>query len=617
VCGVGAALALWRLVDPVLPIPSILGPLLAAVGVLESSPGPRRRVGGFLALLAFAYCTADFVRPDLGGDSKSYLMHLRSAVFDHDLRFEHDLALWGYVDVPSDSWISKNVHPIGPALLWSPAYLLAHGYVLLNRALGRNVWAADGIDVPYIRAVAAMTVTWVLVGLAALFSLLRRRVDSSVAGLAVAAAWTSSTIAFYTFAEPAMAHGLVFACAALVLWASERAWRVGTAWSWMATGVLLGALVLCRWQAAVFGLVPLLVALAALRAGKLSSRVALLSGGAALAITFLQLCAWKVQHGAWLTLPQGSGYVDWASPRLLDVLLSADRGLLVWTPLVALGLLVLPLAARRWGHAVVTAALVVVALTAWVNGGVRDFSGGDAFGARRFDLVVPFAAFGLAELLVSARAFVSRRPLAAPALVLVFACFWNLGLMRLFRQRIVTRAAPLEATTAAQAAQVREGAESLAARWGRRARHVVYGALVGEYIYETVPGGDLALDTERPRFLGRGFSPVRVREGDPPFRWAAYPEACWVLPVGTPLELRLQVTARTPRRLSDQTVTLVVNGTPLGTQALGSSWTVLAVPVPAQALHAGPNDVCLRFSRAMAGEEGAEVAAAISKAELP
>ena len=45
-----------------------------------------------------------------------------------------------------------NEAPIGTALLWAPAFGLAHLGVLLARALGARV-AADGYSQPYIAAV--------------------------------------------------------------------------------------------------------------------------------------------------------------------------------------------------------------------------------------------------------------------------------------------------------------------------------------------------------------------------------------------------------------------------------------------------------------------------------
>src|SRR4029450_6194515 len=103
-------------------------------------------------------------------------------------------------------------------------------------------------------------------------------------------------------------------------------------------------------------------------------------------------------------------------PHLVDVLFSADHGLFAWSPIAWLGLLGLVAGFRR-APVVHGGALLVWAATAWVNGSVTDWdwAAGDAFGARRFDLVVPLLAWGLAALLRALRPALARAPLRAAA----------------------------------------------------------------------------------------------------------------------------------------------------------------------------------------------------------
>ena len=109
--------------------------------------------------------------------------------------------------------------------------------------------------------------------------------------------------------------------------------------------------------------------------------------------------AWKVLFGVYVTVPQGPGYLDWSSPHLRDVLFSANHGLFATSPALLLGLLGLVLHLRR-DPALAGGALLTLAALAWTNGAVADWDweGGDAFGARRFDVAVPLLAVGLAAL---------------------------------------------------------------------------------------------------------------------------------------------------------------------------------------------------------------------------
>jgi hypothetical protein len=69
------------------------------------------------------------------------------------------------------------------------------------------------------------------------------------------------------------------------------------------------------------------------------------------------------------------------------------------------------------------AAIVILLAEAYVNGIVYDWWGGEAFGARRFVSLIPFFVLGLAALVDSVRARLSRR-----TLLIALGAFtvWNL-----------------------------------------------------------------------------------------------------------------------------------------------------------------------------------------------
>jgi hypothetical protein len=617
----GALGALWcalAVLDPAAALPAWPGlvvSLAAVVWARQDREGRRWTI--LFALLGAVYTIAAGVRPSLGADSRSYFVFLPSLLRGHGLDFTEVFADWGLRDLGRDSWLRRGVHPLGPALVWSPFYLAAHAYVLLTRVLGRADYAADGISAPYVRATVLGTGLVVVLGLMALFDALRARHGRDVGVLAVAAVVLASPLPFYVVVQPAMAHGLVFGAAALLLAAWVAAEREPTRSRWAATGAALGFLVLLRWQAVVAGVLPAALALRDLRRGRIGAAHAGLAAGAAALVFAPQLAAWKAQYGRWITMPQGAGYVDWTSPHLLDVLLSADRGLFPWTPVAAIGVLGLVLALRR-DTLLAGAGLAVVALTAWVNGGVRDWTGNDAFGARRFDLALPLLAMGIAVVAERTGRAVARHPLLAPAAVAAVLAAWNLGLMRLHARGAFGEAAPLERVAGAQAGLVRHGVSRvLGALFGAPGRNLAYRALVGEYFYENAnPGGTIAVGGDDARYLGEGWSPPRWHEGGPRFRWALYPRACVVVPLARPFTLPAVLTARVPRRLATQQLTVVANGTTVGAGRLGPEWSDVPFTLPAAALVAGENEVCFEFQRAW-GEEGQQVGAQVSRVQLP
>ena len=78
---------------------------------------------------------------------------------------------------------------------------------------------------------------------------------------------------------------------------------------------------------------------------------------------------------------------------------------------------------RSWRWA--ASALVILFLTAWVNGATLDWAGGWSFGGRRFSSALVMLAPGLALVIE----FVLRRPLLALAPALAGAIWWNHLLM--------------------------------------------------------------------------------------------------------------------------------------------------------------------------------------------
>jgi hypothetical protein len=337
--------------------------------------------------------------------------------------------------------------------------------------------------------------------------------------------------------------------------------------------------------------------------------------GTALLAFFPQLLAWNSLYGHLVAMPQGSGFVDWSSPRFLDVLVSADHGFFAWTPAMA-GILGLILALRRTPLLALGGLLVFLA-TAWVNGGVRDWAASDAFGARRFDLVVPLVVVGLTALVESAAAFIRARPLLVPGLALSCLVAWNLGLIGLFRESRY-RAAPLERVAHDQVRRLRLALQTRSGHLlGGWASALVYKALVGEYLYENLSGGTIGLANVDEHQLSGRWSDRRRPPGEPGFRWALPPISCLRLPLEQPFDLRLAVTLRAPRYCQPQTVDVLANDRLVTSAAVGVEWTEIPFVVPSQMLEPGENALCFRFQNAAPGAEGEPVSAAVSTLRLP
>jgi hypothetical protein len=620
---------LWAavaLLDPGRPRGIVAGAALAGAGLLVQ--GIRRRpLGALLVLASFtgAYALGAASRPELRrGDALGYFSYLRSAAFDRDLDLANEYATWELPEQPRTATGRRyNQYTVGPAIVWSPFLILGHLYVLVDREIGPERYEANGYSAPYLRSAALGTVTLAVTAAWLLGGTIARRVGPRLAALAVAAAVATSPVFFYVFAQPLMAHGLTFAFAAALVWAVDRVQADPSRARWLVVGALAGAVVAVRLQAGVLVVIPGVVA--ALQIRRQRARPMWIAGAAATALLVVvpQLLAWKVLYGRFFQVPAGPGLREWQpgqgwfdpwSPRLVDVLFAADHGLFTWTPALILAALGLLLALPRW-PALAGAGVFVLFATAWINGSLADWWGSDAFGGRRFDVVVPFFAVGYAAVLDLCR----RRPLLAPTAVLAVLALWNVGLVNLFRNGGVTEAAALEQVAGRQARQLRRAAESVLGRLaGPRGRALAYKFFAGEFFYwNTNLAGTIDLGTGDARYLTGSWSGPENREGPPTFRWAQQPVACVRFPLDHPeTDLRTVITARAPGRLESQTMSIDLNGAVLKQAPLTREWGDVTVVLPVHLLAPGENQLCLRFSEALPEQEGSR-AAAVSRIQLP
>jgi hypothetical protein len=602
----------------------MLGPALAIVGlVLARRGGDRHPAALVLTLLACVYALAGRTEPDFGADSPSYFVYLRSAAFDHDLDFANEWAEWGYEEQPlTATGHRRNVHAIGSAIIWSPFYAVAHAYVVGTRWLGSRAYAADGYAIPYVRATALGTATVAALGAFLLARALLPRFGVALAVVGVLTGTLASPIPYYVFLQPTMAHGIVYGLAATFVWAWIEAERAPSGRAFARLGALVGLLALTRWQAIAYLAMFVPLALEGLARRRVRPAWIALSALVAFAVFVPQLAVWKILFGNALAIPAHEHGMDWSSPHLLDVLISADRGLFTWTPLMAIGAAGLVWLLREW-LSLAAGALLVLAGSAWINGGVQDWAGADAFGARRFDLVVPLLAVGVAAAARASAGAVARRPWLAPAAAAALLVMWNLGLMRLYRHRVVKESAAFDRQAGAQWFQMRRAIEGVFERMGGpRLRNVAYMFFVGEYFYwNTNLSGTIDMAAPEGRYLSGGWSPPHRRPSWPAFRWAYYPKACVRVPLQTPLDLRISVNARAPDRLPNQALGLSMNHGPVLWRPLPTEWTEIPFLIPAAMSNPGENLLCVNFSEHVPSEEGAEegkaVAAAVTRIQLP
>jgi hypothetical protein len=434
--------------------------------ILYSSSQLRRWDRGLLILiLAFALLLPLFTPRIYAVDSVEYYVYIRSLFFDGDLDFSNDYARFHELNPEAgikgglletrDPLTKKpiNVAPVGTAILWTPAFLLAHGGVLLARAMGSSV-PADGYSAPYIWAVCFASIVYGLLGLLLSYTIARRYIGVWAATTATLVCWLASPLIFYMYISPPWSHTAGLFATALLIWYWQRTRGSRSLRQWLALGVLGGLMVLTREQLGLFLLLPAIEALtgywrALQRRDWAAVRHNLLLHTLFLLVFVLmltpQLLTYQILNGrlgpSTIVLeklnhqpddPHAHGFLG--SGHFWDTLVDARpspvtgrwfaHGAFLWTPVWALGVAGLFLLLRRDRWLAIVLLLTLFAQI-WVNGRFgTTWHLSSAFGFRRLIEASPLFVLGVGLLIERV-----RLPRSAWSLLGALLIVWNVGLI--------------------------------------------------------------------------------------------------------------------------------------------------------------------------------------------
>jgi hypothetical protein len=310
-------------------------------------------------------------------------------------------------------------HQIGEAIMLVPFFAVGH-VVAVGRGEPR-----DGFSWPYQASVAAGGLLYGVLGLALLGSFLRRWFDRAITAATLLALTFGTNLFHYMTYDAAYSHVFSFAAVAFVLWSTVRVAESPTAVRALALGLGIGLAATIRPTNLVVALFPLLVYVRSWSDAK--GRVRALVGhphlllacvGGLLIPVGLQLLYWHHLTGHFIANPYDADpSLDLAHPHLFQVAFSVRKGLLFWTPLVALGVTGFLLLRSR-APALQVATPVVVALNFWLMASWSEWWYGGSFGQRAFVESLPLVAIGVAALFAWARARRALLPVSLVALAM-------------------------------------------------------------------------------------------------------------------------------------------------------------------------------------------------------
>lgn len=418
----------------------------------------RWLVGAFLLTLFL-------VNPYLRGDGHEYYAYLRSLVIDGDLQFENeylrgDPAFRRAMEnelVVLPTGYRRNPAAVGPAMLWAPWFLAAHGGVLVARRVGSDL-AADGYSWPYRWACAVGTAGYGFAGLLLARAVARRYVSPAAAALGTVGIWAGSSLPVYMYFLPFHVPALAAFTVALFVWSWVRVRERGRARDWIGWGAAGGLVAATYYLDVVLSILPAmeLVRVPAAMDTRLSraragATRALLFALPALGVLMPTFIIKAIIHGS----PFETGYAGelfyWTDPRLWAVGFSSEHGVFTWTPVVlvsVVGLLLL----WRTDRAVAGPALLVFAAFYYVVASFVNWHGNSSYGNRFLVALTAFFVLGLAVVIdrLGHSARVTKQPnarrlrLAPVAIGLTLLAAWNGGLMFQWGMNVIPNRGPVD-----------------------------------------------------------------------------------------------------------------------------------------------------------------------------
>jgi len=394
----------------------------------------RRGVVGLVCAAGLLALHAAYSRPSIRMDGYGYYAPLASAVFDHDLRLDNEIAHAG--NFLRNAWFTLpdgrlvDPYPVGAAVLWSPVLVVARA-LDPDRVRHGKPWqnASPGFAPRYVTAIAIATGLQALLAAWILIAALVRRTAPGAGALAAVACMLGTPLVYYALAEPSYAHTSSFLASASLLAVVLHGGR-GTR-TWLALGALWGLVSLVRYQDAVLGILVaprLIAAVHPTSRGTYTETVRHLVAflGAAAVVFLPQILFWQRIYGQPLVFAVPHGFMHWSHPQLLPFLFSTWQGAFVWSPVLLLGIAGIGCVPERGLRAVLW---VAIALEIYASAAAGDWWGSASFGARRLVVIAPLAGLGLAHGLVAVRGgarSVWRHALVLGVLALLVG--WNLRL---------------------------------------------------------------------------------------------------------------------------------------------------------------------------------------------
>src|SRR4030095_1789843 len=280
-------------------------------------------------------------------DVSGYYHYLPSIFIYHDLKEQKWMDDINQKYLPSPAYDQSFIHPptgnkvnkyfIGQALLYSPAFFLAHAYAKIF-----DRYPADGYSKPYQIAIWLSGLLVSILGLILLRRILLFYFEDPVVTWIILTIGLATNYFEYAPISKGMNHTWLFTLLCALIFFTIQFYRKFTWSSACGIGVFLGLAVLTRPTEAIWVIIPLLWGAISIR-DRIKTLLpnfkkvipAVLICGLLLS---LQIIYWKYVTGEWLIHTYGDQKFDWLHPNIYRGLIGSKIGWWLYTPIMLIAM---------------------------------------------------------------------------------------------------------------------------------------------------------------------------------------------------------------------------------------------------------------------------------------
>ncbi|HPE86481.1 MAG TPA: hypothetical protein PLS41_04045 [Bacteroidales bacterium] len=359
----------------------------------------------FIVIGVTVFMTFDFAvwktkQGVIQSDVQGYYAYLPATFIFQDLQFSYMWDEENKEDIWGKIWFRETPEKVrfiqyttGIAICYSPFFFISH---VLAEPLG---YKANGYTLPYALGIQFASIFYLFLGLVFLRKLLLKYFSDIVVSISIVVIVLGTNLAYYATREGPMSHLYSFTFITLFLWCLSQ-WLEKKRWrDAIFLGLVTGMVILIR-PSNIF--IILLFALWGITSFRdLLQRISFLLNkwymvlvmiGFAFVVWIPQFLYWHEFSGQWFyNSYSGEGTFFWGDPAIGKILFSYRKGWLLYTPLMILSFLGLPLLYKKQRELFWPATTILV-LAVYILGSWCFWWYGGSYGSRPFvDFYAVFA----------------------------------------------------------------------------------------------------------------------------------------------------------------------------------------------------------------------------------